>query len=226
MSVVKIILLVFGVIIVVVSVGMLFGGGTLLWLERTHTDGEGFIVSDTIHIERDYSYAVVTGPIDIDEVALDVLDWMGLATAFAVEGSNNSEKDIFIGVAEESDVEGYLSDVEYDEMSFGDIHWLSFDAVDYTNHPGSSEPAAPASEEFWKGLVRGGGTQTLEWETEVGSHSIVLMNDDGSAGVDLDAVFKVKVPEELLAISVGLLFGGIAGLLLGAFMIVWAVHRS
>jgi hypothetical protein len=65
----------------------------------------------------------------------------------------------------------------------------------------------------------------MEWETEVGTHSIVLMNDDGSAGVDLDAVFKVKVGS-LLGISVGLLVGGIAVLLLGGFMIFLAVRRS
>ncbi len=224
MGVGRILLLVFGVIIILVAVGLLFGGGTLLWLERTHTD-EGFIASDTIHIERD-SYAIVTGPIEIDEVALDVLDWLGIATAFAVEGSSNDlAKGIFIGVAEESDVEAYLGDVEYDEMSFDDTGWLSLDRVEYINHLGSSEPAAPASEVFWKESEQGVGSQTMEWKTEVGSHSIVLMNDDGSAGVDLDAVFKVKVGS-LLGISVGLLVGGIAVLLLGALMIVLAVRRS
>ena len=225
MSAGKILLLVFGVIIILVAVGLMFGGGTLLWLERTHTD-EGFIASDPVDIERD-SHAIVTGPIEIDEVALDVLDWLGIATAFAVEGSNNDPaKNIFIGVAEESDVEAYLSDVEYDEMSFAHTGWLAFESVDYTNHPGSSQPAAPASEEFWRESEQGAGTQTMEWKTEVGSHSIVLMNDDGSAGVDLsDVVFKVKVGS-LLGISVGLLVGGIAVLLLGGFMIFLAVRRS
>jgi len=224
-SVLKILLLVFGVIIILVAVGLLFGGGTLLWLERTHTDSEGFIASEPIDIERG-SRAIVTGPIEIDEVALDVLDWFGIATAFVVEGSSNDPaKNIFIGVGEESDVEAYLSDVEYDEMSFADIGWLHFERVDYTNHPGGSEPAAPAPEEIWRVKEYGAGTQTMEWETEVGSHSIVLMNDDGSAGVDLDAVFKVKVGS-LLGISVGLLVGGIVVLLLGALMIVLAVRRS
>jgi hypothetical protein len=220
----KILLLVFGVIIILVAVGLMFGGGTLLWLERTHTD-EGFIASDPIDIERG-SHAIVTGSIDIDEVALDVLDWLGIATAFAVEGSSNDPaKNIFIGVGEESDVEAYLSDVEYDEMSFAHTGWLHFERVDYINHPGGSEPAAPAPEDIWRVKEYGAGTQTMEWETEVGSHSIVLMNDDGSAGVDLDAVFKVKVGS-LLGISVGLLVGGIVVLLLGALMIVLAVRRS
>lgn len=227
MGVGKILLLVFGVIIVLVAVALVFGGGTLLWLERTHTDSEGFITSDPIHIERDSSYAIVTGPIDIDEVALDVLDWLGIATAFVVEGSSNDlEKNIFIGVAEESDLDDYLNDVAYDEMTFADIGWLTFEEG-YTKHLGSSEPVDPTSEELeiWRVSVHGAGNQTLEWETEVGSHSIVLMNEDGSAGVDLNAVFKVKVGS-LLAISGGLLVGGIVALLLGAFMIVLAVRRS
>lgn len=224
MSVVKVILLVFGVIMVVVAVGLVFSGGITLWLERTHMDSEGFIASDTIHIERD-SHAILTGPIEIDETALDVLDWLGIGTAFAVEGSNNLAKNIFMGVAEESDVEAYLGDVEYDEMSLTDSGWLSLHKVEYINHPGSSEPAAPASEDIWKESEHGAGPQTVEWKTEVGSHFIVLMNDDGSAGIDLDAVFKVKVGS-LLGLSVGLLVGGIILLLLGTLMIVLAVRRS
>lgn len=225
MSVGKILLLVFGIIILLISVGLIFSGGSLLWLERTHTD-EGFITSDVIQIDRD-SHAVVTGPIEIDEVALDVLDWLGIATAFGLEGSNNDpKKQIFLGVADASDVDSYLSDVEYDEIDFEYRGWLSFQRVDYINNPGALEPAAPTSKGFWSASEHGAGTQTIEWETEVGRHSIVLMNDDGSAGLDLSVIFKVKVPGSLFAISVGLLVGGIAVLLLGGFMIFLAVRRS
>ncbi len=224
MSAGKIVLLVFGVIIVVVAVGLVFGGGSLMWLERTHGDGEGFLASDTIDIERN-SYAVVTGPIELDDVALDVLDWMGIATAFGVEASNNDpSKQIFLGIAEESDVESYLDDVTYDEMTLADGCCLSF-RPSYTTHAGTSQPGAPASQDFWSVRALGDGTQAIEWETEVGSYSIVLMNGDGSAGLDLDAVFKVKVPDSLFAISLGLLVGGILALLLGTFMIIWAVRR-
>lgn len=225
MSAGKIVLLVFGVIVVLISFSLLAGGGASIWADATHVDSEGFINSDTIDIERD-SRAVITGPIDIDETALKVVTWMGIITDFEVEGrSNDSLKGIFIGVADESDIEAYLSNVAYDEMTFSDISWLSIDEVTYTRHLGSSTPAAPTSETFWTASVHGAGTQTMAWETEIGSHSIVLMNDDGSSGVDLSAVFKVKIPS-IFGLSLGLLIGGIVVLIIGGFMVYLAVRRS
>jgi len=224
MSAGKIILLVFGVIVVLISFSLMAGGGALIWADATHVDSEGFIKSDTINIEKD-SHAVITGPIDIDEEALRVLRIMGIITDFEIEGrSNDSSKGIFIGVADESDVEAYLSNVAYDEMTFIDIDWLSFDEVTYTSHPGSSTPIAPTSQTFWVASAYGAGTQTMGWETEVGSHSIVLMNDDGSSGVDLSAVFKAKIPS-IFGFGVGLLIGGIVVLIIGGFMVYLAVRR-
>ncbi|MBA7701660.1 hypothetical protein ES703_110404 [subsurface metagenome] len=225
MSAGKIILLVFGVIVVLISFSLMAGGGALIWADATHVDSEGFIKSDAIHIERD-SRAVVTGSIEIDEEALRVLNWMGVITVFEVEGrSNNPSKQIFIGVADESDVETYLNNVDYDEITFIDIDWLSFDEVTYTSHLGSSTPIAPTSQTFWAASAHGAGTQTMGWETEVGSHSIVLMNDDGSSGVDLSAIFKAKIPS-IFGFGVGLLIGGIVLLIVGGFMVYLAVRRS
>ncbi len=220
----KIVLLVFGVIVVLISIAVLFAGGALIWADKTQIDSEGFISSSTIQIDRD-SRAIVTGSIDIDEVALRALRWMGTATIFVVEGSNaDPAKQIFIGVAEESDLKAYLSSVDYDEMALTGKGWLSSLTTVYTNHPGSSAPATPTSQTFWLESAHGAGTQTMVWETEVGSHSIVLMNADGSAGVDLNAVYKVKVPS-ILGWSIGLLVGGIVVLIVGGFMIYLAVRR-
>ncbi len=222
----KIVLLVFGVIVVLISFGLLAGGGALIWVDATHVDDEEFINSDTINIERD-THAVITGPIDIDEEALRVLNWMGIITDFEIEGrSNDSSKGIFIGVADESDVEAYLSNVAYDEMTFIDFGWqLSTDDIIYTKHMGNSIPVAPTSETFWTASSHGTGTQTMAWETETGRHSIVLMNDDGSAGIDLSVIYKVKIPS-ILGWGIGLLVGGIVVLIIGGFMVYFAVRRS
>jgi len=220
----KIVLLVFGVIVLLLSFGLLAGGGALIWADATHVDDEGFISSDPIQIERD-SCAVITGPIDIDETALEVLNWMGVITVFEIEGrNNNTSKQIFIGVADESDVETYLDNVDYDEITSIDVNWLSSDEVIYTSHPGSSAPAVPTSQTFWTESAHGAGTQSLEWETEVGRHSIVLMNADGSSGVDLGVVAKVMIPS-IFGFGVGFLIGGIVVLIVGGFMVYLAVPR-
>ncbi len=65
----------------------------------------------------------------------------------------------------------------------------------------------------------------MEWETEVGRHSIVLMNDDGSAGVDLSVIYKVNVPS-LFGLSLGFVIGGTVVLVIGSLMVYFAVRRS
>ena len=65
MSAGKIVLLVFGVIVLLVSIALLLSGGVLMWADRTIKDSEGFYSTKTIQLERD-SYAIVTKPADID----------------------------------------------------------------------------------------------------------------------------------------------------------------
>jgi uncharacterized membrane protein len=139
-----------------------------------------------------------------------------------VEGSNNDPSNqIFIGVATESDIDAYLGGVEHDEMTNLNIYPYS---VDYKNHPGSIVPGAPTSKTFWTESTYGAGTQILEWELESGSHVLVLMNDDGSAGIDMDIVLGAKVPL-LLGIGVGLLVGGFVALSISILMIYFVVRR-
>ena len=65
MSAGRILLLIFGIIILLGSVPLLFGGGVLLWVHIALTDSEGFITTNTHQLERG-SYAIVTEPTDIE----------------------------------------------------------------------------------------------------------------------------------------------------------------
>ena len=155
MSAGRIILLIFEILLFLGSIPLLVGGGTLLWADMVWTDDDGFITTETEQMARD-SYAIMTESADID---IDDewqwgwgwnADWdLGDLVTFKVEGTNNDDsKGIFIGVAQESDLVGYLSDVEYDEIIDFSIDSDGFN-VDYKNHPGNSSPTAPTSETFW-----------------------------------------------------------------------------
>jgi hypothetical protein len=61
MSAGKIVLLVFGVIVLLVSFAFLVPGEVLMWAEKAIKDSEGFYSTKTISPERD-SYAIVTKP--------------------------------------------------------------------------------------------------------------------------------------------------------------------
>jgi hypothetical protein len=226
MSAGKILLLVFGIIILLISMALIAGGGTLLWVNSRYVDSAGYLTSDILHIERD-SYAVVAGPIELDETAVRVLKSIGIITTFEFQGENNNpSKQIFMGVADEAQLEDYLDNVEYDEIDNIGFGWdLDFGGITYTNHPGDDEPSLPASESIWAVSAVGAASETLVWETRAGSYSIVVMNDDGSKDVDLDIVFKAKIPS-LTRFGVGFLVSGIILLAIGSLMIFLAVRRK
>ena len=225
----KIVLLVFGIIILLISLVPLLSGGGLMWAEKALRDSEGFYTTKAIQLEKD-SHAIVTKPANIDLGG----DWEWFSwgrrwhpsdfLTLKIEGSSNDpSKQIFIGMAEVSDLEAYLEDVDYDEVT--DFR-LRRPRLGYTNHPGTSEPQAPTTQTFWTASAHGGGTQSLEWGVEEGTYSLVLMNDDGSRGLDLNALVGVKVPPVVWGISVGLLIGGIVLLGIAILMIYLAVRRS
>lgn len=219
MSAGKVLLLVFGVPVLLIAAGLIVFGGALLWANSALTDREGFYTTHTVHLKKD-SYAIVTEPTHTDLRAAFIWDWGDLATTKVEGSSDDPAKRIFVGVAEESDLKAYLSDVEYDEI--GD--WLTMGRADYRHYWGNSEPAAPTSEKFWVESAHGAGTQTLEWEVETGSYSLVLMNDDGSAGVDVSVVLGVKVPI-VAGIGTGLVIAGPVVLIIGIVMVYLAARR-
>ena len=224
----KIVLLVFGIIVLLVSLVLLLPGGALIWAERTLRDGEGFYTSKTIELDRD-SYAIVTEPANID--LGEEWEWLPWVRSWGpsdfltlkIEGSSSdSSKQIFIGVAETSDLESYLTGVEYDEITDFNFRRLK---PEYTNHRGTSEPLAPTSLTFWTASAHGAGIQTLEWAIESGTYSFLLMNEDGSRGLDLEALVGIAVPSVLGGIGVGLLVGGLVVVALAVLMIYLAVRK-
>lgn len=217
----RIVLLVFGAIILLVSLALIAAGGTLVWLDKAHSDSEGFITTDTIHLER-ASYAITTQPADIELESAWFVDRHDIGTIKVQASSENNSKQIFIGIADEADVKAYLSGVNYDEIK--EFRVLPF-RVYYTNHPGNSSLAAPTSQTFWVVSEHGSGTQTLEWEVESGNWVLVMMNADGSAGVDVNGSIGVKAPW-VFWVGLGLLIGGILLLIIGVGLVLVATRRQ
>ena len=220
MSAGKIILLVFGILVVLGAVALLFGGGVLIWANSALTDSEGFFTTKEIGLETN-SHAIVTKPADIHLRAAWIWDISNLLTVKVKGENNDTSKEIFIGIADEPDWRAYLDGVAYAEITEFKIYPSE---IEYDPHEGNSTPEGPTSKAFWTAKAHGNGTQTLEWELESGSFSLVLMNGDGSAGVDLSIVLGAKMPW-IFGMGGGLLVGGVAALLIGSLMIYLAVRR-
>jgi hypothetical protein len=128
-------------------------------------------------------------------------------------------RDIFIGIASRTAIDSYLRNVERTEIR--SIQKSPFQ-VEYRDLPGSGTPAAPATMGIWVASASGPGTQELEWTIASGDWGVVVMNADGSAGVDVDLQAGVRsdligpAAAGLLITGAVLLLGGIAMLAVGA----------
>ena len=115
---------------------------------------------------------------------------------------------LFVGVGPKADVDAYLRGVAHDRMAGFDLEPF---AVQFDRAPGGPAPA-PAAQPFWVATASGAGSQTLLWDKTRGAWSAVVMNADGSPGVDVRADVGLRFGF-LLPLGVALLA---AGLLLAA----------
>jgi hypothetical protein len=222
----------FGGIIIIASLGILVGGGTVMWVQRTFSDSDGFLISGEVELQVD-SYAMVGQGVDID-IDVNTPSYVrqpklgDFVTLKLVGTSNDHSKPVFIGIAQERAASEYLSDVEYDEVVDLDWPykqgWEHQPTVSYNTHHGGAPSQAPTTETFWEASITGSGAQTLEWEPEEGNFWFVVMNADGSPDVDVDMQIGAKIPF-LKYIGNMLFAGGFISLLVGSLIIYLGVIR-
>ncbi len=193
-----------------------------MWQGGKPRDPEGYLVSKTSRMSVD-SYAVVVElvPLDMDDYLppfLRGLDTEDLVTIRLKANKTTPPKELFVGIARDSDAMAYLDNVRYDYAV--EYHWrvypwnvrLEFDRA--VTQPGTAPSRPPTAEAFWLASARGSPEAAMKWTPESGEFIIVIMNADGSPGVDaslqLGARFPILtwLPKLLLAIGILLGAGG------------------
>lgn len=124
-----------------------------------------------------------------------------------------STKPVFVGVGPAAAVTNYLGRVAREEVS-------GFDAKssDTTVIPGRRPVVPPAAQKFWKAQTTATGDASIRWEARSGDWRVVVMNPDGSAGLNAAVAVGAQFPH-IVAIAIALLgaalvFGGVSALLL------------
>jgi hypothetical protein len=198
-------------------------GGSLALYGEVEKNNDGYLTTDSERFTAD-TRALATENLDMD---LGGGDWVvepGDLGKVRLEAESRDGKPLFVGIARTSDVERYLSGVPHttvDHVEAGPFD--SFDA-DYTRHMGHTRPASPEHAGIWAASNQGLGTQTVDWEIEDGDWSVVVMNADGSLGVDADISAGADIPflNELGWTALG---SGSFVLVLGIGLVVLAVRR-
>ncbi len=201
-----------------VAAGLLIGGGTLLWVDEAMTDSEGFINSKSVGLGTE-TYAITTPPAEVEIEIPGPIDAGTVATLRISAENRESEKGVFVGLAEVADLDGYLGGVAYDEIV--KLEAEPFEATLVT-HPGVAAPQTPAAQAFWTASAHGVGPQTFTWDVESGDYALVLMNEDASSGVQVKTVVGTRVPV-IRPIGTSLLIAGGIVLAFGTLMIALAI---
>ena len=211
----RIALLVAGGILALVSLGLLAGGGVVMWAHTTQRDDDGYYSTRFERFESD-GYAIRSDDLDL---STDGPDWLfdegQLGTIRLNASSGDPAKELLIGIGTQDAVESYLRGVEHDVVV--DVTVDPFEA-EYRRQPGTRPLPTPGTQEFWAAVAN----RQLEWKVEEGDWVAAVMNADGSRGVVADVSVAAK-SDLILWVGIGLLA---AGLLLGALSTLLIVRGS
>jgi hypothetical protein len=142
-----------------------------------------------------------TGPFDAPTLSVSVED---------------SDKPVFVGIGPTEDVDRFLSGAAVETVT--DFELWPFD-LDTDIRDGTRSPGSPLDETFWVAQSDGATSAATSWRIDNGSYRVVVMNADGSAGVDVHADVSVEVPV-LRAITLAGLAGGTVLLVIGLPLLV------
>jgi hypothetical protein len=203
----RIIALAAGSVLLLISLALIAGGGTLAWAD-TEQLRSGYLTTTTTTYSTS-GYALASDPIK----PYGAWDWLSLLVdrvRIRISSSDRS-RPLFAGIAAVGDVERYLGDSSYTTVGARGEH-------DVTDHPGTGVPEAPATALHWAAKTQGTGTLSLTWDGQRGHWMAVVMNQDASPGLTVRAEAGMSAPAlawlagELLAL--GLLTGVVAGALI------------
>jgi hypothetical protein len=187
-----------------VLAALLLAAGTgALYAE--HQKDDGWFTTADERFSTD-TRALATERLDMD---LDGFD-AGLAGKARLQVASAGGGPVFAGIAPTHDVERYLA---------GTGH-ATTETVS-----GDRAPADPATQDIWFASTSGTGTQSLEWDIEDGDWSAVVMNADGSPGVDVRASAGADA-SFLQPLGLGLLGGAVLMTLVAVGLVAMAVRTD
>jgi len=171
-------------VLTLMALVVLAAGGALLWASDHKTDNDGYY-STAKHHYTTSTHALVTENLDLGS---DTPRWVfGSDRLGKLRVEATSSKPLFIGVGRSDNVRAYLDRVERDEIT--DLDFSPFKA-DYRRLSGNRSPERPSEQEIWAAT----GVQKIDWNVRKGDWSIVIMNRDGSRGVDVQAKAGANAP--------------------------------
>jgi hypothetical protein len=205
----RVLLVAVGAVVLLVGLGVLAIGALVLFLtgrDSAFPGGSGDLHSD--------SYALVSDAAGLRAIAID-------DTARVRVRSTGGP--VFVGVGPAETVRPYLAGVAYDELT--DVRLAPLEAT-LLPSDGTGAPARPgADRSVWTVTAAGPGRQTVDIDLDSPDEVLVVMNADGSAGVDVTASVAIVVPVAR-SLGIGFLVGGAVAAPVGGVLLATGIRRS
>ena len=207
----RVVTLVIGSVLALVSLGFLGGGGTLLWADQALRH-DGYVTTGTATYSTN-GYALASEPVS--------LGWGLLLTGLVGDvrvrvTAASPGRPVFVAIGPADRVAAYLSGTAYATVT-------GTGAGGVAAHDGAGRPSPPRTAGIWVAQAAGTGTQELRWTAQDGDWTAVAMNPDGSAGMTVRADAGVSAPG-LARLAAEVIAGGI---ILGALSaaLIWIPVR-
>jgi hypothetical protein len=202
----------FGIPLLLLGLVLVGSGGLML----SFIGADGRLTSPAFHAASE-GVAIVADDIQIENLPGARDTFTGLQATVELDITSTGG-DLFIGVAPAEDAMSYLRDAPIDVVS-------DFDPFDVRTRPirGRGQVEPPSSQDFWVASTEGG--RPFSWELLPGEWWLVVMNPDGSAGVDVGGTASIDVPVLGAAVA-GLLVFGLATLAGGLIFVISATRTA
>ena len=208
----KLIAALVGVPMVLGSLALTVLGGIALAVP----DDDGWISAGPVRVSSDV--VALVG----EDIRVDLGDHVGNGSTFVgwdgiparLEADSRNGKDLFIGVARDHDVATYLAGV-----AVARIESFHHDP-EFEETGGVQAIAPPTDQDIW---VASSVDGTLDWDVTDGDWAIVLLNTDGSAGVDVSLSGAARIPY-LGVIGVVAIALGLIGMTFGSLLTYYGVR--
>lgn len=164
----------------------------------TQRGADGYYTSDTAKVGSP-GYAVTSEGLDIADLPSFATNSIGQVR---IRASSRNGRALFVGIASESDVNGYLGGVARNVVTS-----FNGSTVDSTRHVGGAPAGTPASRTFWQASGSGRGQVSVTWKVKEGNWAVVVMNASATRGVSAGVNLGAKT-NLVLWIALGFLVVG------------------
>lgn len=218
----RIVVIVLGCLVGVLGLGLLIVGAVATIAYGVGRDDDGFFRTDEVHLATPTA-AITSDRVDLNGDPGDA-DWLidrgTLGTVTLNVRPTREDQDLFAAIGPSADVATYLGSVSHDRIEDFDDGGSN---ITYERQEGSATPEPPGEQTFWVAQMTTSQTDALTWEVESGDWTILVMNADGSSGVDADARVGIKI-DWLLPVAIGLMIVGYLLLAGGTVAAVFAAR--